>query len=267
MSLLVTGQRTEAGPSVEIHPLVLLTITDSLSRYQHRQHDEPRQKQAPIAGAILGHQEDRIITFNVAFEAKVNVSESGLAEFDHAWFSERLQQYKEVHKSPALDLVGWWATCPASGPQIAHVPLHRYVLENYNETAIVLALHPSRLTEIQQFEGALPFSVYESLSQNELRGRANPGAEDIQMAEDPSGSHKSDLKFRRLSYAIDTDEVEMIVLDSIARDAIVVTPAQGNVPIRTGSEVETGESKGYSTGKAETHSGDDGLSTADEQRK
>jgi len=35
-----------------------------------------------------------------------------------------LSSVKDVHKSPALDLVGWYTILPTSGPQPIHLPIH-----------------------------------------------------------------------------------------------------------------------------------------------
>jgi COP9 signalosome complex subunit 6 len=85
------GQETnplvsQAGSSelqVILHPLVLLTISDYISRHtlQGKTH--------PIVGGVLGQQNGREITIEHAFEVKMEEATSTVAE---GWFAKRLEQ-------------------------------------------------------------------------------------------------------------------------------------------------------------------------------
>lgn len=124
-----------------------------------------------------------------------------------AWFKDRLQQYKDVHSAPALELVGWFTTAPVTGPESAHVPIHQQILHTYNETAILLAFHPSSVLEGAAVGGKLPLTIYESVYDN------NEGQSmEIDGAEAPL-----DLKFCELPYSVETGEAEMISVDFVAR--------------------------------------------------
>jgi COP9 signalosome complex subunit 6 len=68
---------------------------------------------------------------------------------------------KDVHKVPALDLVGWYSILPASGPQPVHLPIHRQILHSYNESAILLGFHPTAALG-GSAGGKLPLTIYES---------------------------------------------------------------------------------------------------------
>src|ERR1700709_1008902 len=80
-------------------------------------------------------------------------------------FASKLTQIfptvKDVHKVPALDLVGWYTIMPISGPQPIHLPLHREILESYNESAILLGFHPTAVLE-GSVGGKLPLTIFES---------------------------------------------------------------------------------------------------------
>jgi COP9 signalosome complex subunit 6 len=84
---LITNTRpTDSSPSVQLHTLVLLTISDYITRHTLRNQD------GPIVGAILGQQHGRIITMEVAFECKLIPGDDGYVLIDPAWFRDRLEQ-------------------------------------------------------------------------------------------------------------------------------------------------------------------------------
>jgi COP9 signalosome complex subunit 6 len=84
--LLAGSTPSDTSPEVQLHPLVLLTISDYITRHKLR------QQKGPIAGAILGHQNGREITMEVAFDCKMLVSEDGSVLLDQEFFQERLEQ-------------------------------------------------------------------------------------------------------------------------------------------------------------------------------
>jgi COP9 signalosome complex subunit 6 len=81
---LISTQKSDSGLHVALHPLVLLTVSDYITRHSLR------QMKGPIVGALLGQQNGREITVEHAFECKV----VGGAEpsLDMDWFDTRLQQ-------------------------------------------------------------------------------------------------------------------------------------------------------------------------------
>jgi COP9 signalosome complex subunit 6 len=87
-SLLLTSSAPETSPLIALHPLVILTISDYVTRRTLR------NQQGPIIGAILGQQNGREITMEVAFESKTVVLPDGSVNFDEEWFSDRLEQCK-----------------------------------------------------------------------------------------------------------------------------------------------------------------------------
>ncbi|EEP79456.1 conserved hypothetical protein [Uncinocarpus reesii 1704] len=117
---------------------------------------------------------------------------------------------KDVHKSPALDLVGWFTITPPSGPTPAQLPLHRQILEHYNEAALILAFHASELQNTSSTIGKLPLTIYESVHEED-------GPEDGDKSMDIDGqAHQLTLRFRELPYSIETGEAEMISVDFVA---------------------------------------------------
>lgn len=92
--LISQTRASDASPQVQLHPLVLLTISDYITRH------ELRQQQGPIVGAILGQQNGREVTMEVAFECKVHPAkgedgdEGGGVVIDWTWFAQRLESCK-----------------------------------------------------------------------------------------------------------------------------------------------------------------------------
>ncbi len=84
--LVTTSPASDTSPQIQLHPLVLLTISDYITRHTLRKH------QSPIVGAIIGQQNGREVTMEVAFEAKTEVSADGAALLDEGWFVQRLDQ-------------------------------------------------------------------------------------------------------------------------------------------------------------------------------
>jgi COP9 signalosome complex subunit 6 len=85
--LLSTSRASDTSPTIQLHPLVLLTISDCITRHTLR------QIKGPVAGAILGQQNGREVTMEVAFEAKL-VERDGEVVLDDEWFAARLEQCK-----------------------------------------------------------------------------------------------------------------------------------------------------------------------------
>ncbi|KAL8663684.1 MAG: hypothetical protein Q9202_003630 [Teloschistes flavicans] len=128
-------------------------------------------------------------------------------------------QYKDVHKEPALELVGWFTATPPTGPDTQHVPIHQQIIQNYNETAVLLAFHPSEVHAEAGQGGRLPFTIYESIYES-TKGAGKSGRHDTDgdQSMDVDGQETpSDLKFRELTYSIETGEAEMIGVDFVAR--------------------------------------------------
>jgi COP9 signalosome complex subunit 6 len=85
--LLSTQKSSDSGLQAALHPLVLLTISDYITRHTLR------QQKGPIVGALLGQQNGREITIEHAFECLL-VQGGREVNLNQAWFEDRLQQSK-----------------------------------------------------------------------------------------------------------------------------------------------------------------------------
>lgn len=81
---LLSAQKSDSGLHVALHPLVLLTISDYITRHTLR------QQKGAIVGALLGQQNGREITVEHAFECRMMGGD--LSSLDEEWFAVRLQQ-------------------------------------------------------------------------------------------------------------------------------------------------------------------------------
>ena len=137
-------------------------------------------------------------------------------KLDQSWFVDRLQQYKDVHKAPALDLVGWWTTCPSSGPIAPMLGIHREVMSGYNESALLVAFHPAKILAGETAGGKLPLTIYESVYESGKSGDAEIQSE-MQIDGEEDNAEELEFKFRELGYEVVTGEAEMIGVDFVAR--------------------------------------------------
>jgi COP9 signalosome complex subunit 6 len=86
--LLASSSPSDTSPEIQLHPLVILTISDTIARRTIR------KQTGPIAGAILGQQNGREVTMEVAFDGKMEVGSDGQVQFDSEWFNDRLEMCK-----------------------------------------------------------------------------------------------------------------------------------------------------------------------------
>ncbi|KAB8237613.1 hypothetical protein BDV23DRAFT_149940 [Aspergillus alliaceus] len=207
LSSLVSQKSSDSGLHIQLHPLILLTISDHITRHA------ARSQRGPILGALLGQQNGREITLEHAFECIVEEGPNGDPQLPNEWFNERVKQFKDVHKAPALDLVGWWSTAPPSGPNITHLPIHRQILQDYNESAVFLAFHPSQVEGASANGGKLPLTIYESVYEGD-------NAAESEKTMQVDGEEQSlSIRFRELPYFVETGQAEMIGIDTVARSA------------------------------------------------
>ncbi|RAO70854.1 uncharacterized protein BHQ10_006866 [Talaromyces amestolkiae] len=204
---LISTRPSDSGLHVALHPLVLLTISDYATRHA------ARQQTGPIVGAILGQQQGRQITLEHAFDCHTITSSENEIVLDSSWFASRVQQFRDVHKAPPLDIVGWFTLTPESGPSPSILPIHNQILQEYNESAVLLAFHPSQIASDFESGAKLPLTVYESVFEGENVADARTAS---QTGDDRQALH---IRFRELPYSIETGEAEMISVDFVARGA------------------------------------------------
>ncbi|KAK0750931.1 complex subunit 6-like protein [Schizothecium vesticola] len=204
----LSTHKSDSGLHIVLHPLPLLEISDFITRgYQ-------RDFKGAIVGALLGQQHGREITIEYSFTLKSNKSEDGTYQLDELFFSSRLEQMKQVHKDPALDLVGWYSLVPNSGPNKLHVPIHDKILCR-NDSAVLLGFHAEDVIN----PGAgdpLPITIYEG----NMEAVEGAGGEDAEMKDvSAPAAPRQKLKFRELPYTVDSGEAEMIAMQFIREGA------------------------------------------------
>ncbi|KMU84715.1 hypothetical protein CIHG_02499 [Coccidioides immitis H538.4] len=223
---LISQKSSDSGLHAYLHPLVLLNISDHITRHA------VRQQRGPIVGALLGQQKGRSISLEHVFECNTVIEPNGDVFLHQAWFSERLQQFKDVHKSSALDLVGWFTITLPTGPTPAQLPLHHQILEQYNEAAILLAFHASELQDTSSTIGKLPLTIYESVYEEETMSDGDRSMEIDGQARQLA------LRFRELPYSIETEEAEMISVDFVASGGGNAAAIDSEVPSETKAKMK-----------------------------
>ncbi|CAJ0549063.1 Ff.00g026760.m01.CDS01 [Fusarium sp. VM40] len=203
---LLSTQKSSELQAV-LHPLVLLTISEYITRHTLR------SQAGPIIGVLLGQQNGREITIEHAFEAHTRQEPSAQGGYllDADRFGARLEQMTTVHKDRQLDLVGWYTLLPSSGPTPTILPIHNQILTGWNESALLLGFHPEQVVD-HSVGGKLPLTIYESNYEVDDPKADNDG-EDKKMGD---GEPLLKLKFRELPYSVETDETEMISMNYVA---------------------------------------------------
>ncbi|KAH5006381.1 hypothetical protein HBI74_220360 [Parastagonospora nodorum] len=237
--LVSTARASDNSSTVQLHPLVLLTISDCITRHTLR------QQKGPVVGAIIGQQNGQEITMEVAFQAKLKANDAGETVLDAEWFAKRLEDFKDVHKQPPLDLVGWFTLGPRSGPQPHILPIHSHISEFYTESPLLVLFHPEDAFSEATAAGKLPLTLYEPISEN-VTSDPNDKAMDIDGAVQARST-----KFKELVYTIETGEAEMISVDFVARGGGNATAVEGTAARKAGpSKVdEAAGKKSSSRGK------------------
>ena len=162
-----------------------------------------------------------------------------------------------MYKVPLLDLVGWYTILPISGPQPVHLPIHRQILQTYNESAILLGFHPTAVLE-GSVGGKLPLTIYES--NYEAEDTAAAAGEDKEMKD---GEPQLVLKFKELPYSVETGEAEMISVDFVARGGGNATAVDGTSKKSGADKASPDKSKAKTRGSKKSEEED--ASKADDQ--
>ncbi|KAF9869554.1 cop9 signalosome subunit 6 [Colletotrichum karsti] len=216
---LISNQKSSELQAV-LHPLVLLTISDYITRHTLR------SQAGPIVGALLGQQNGREVTIEHAFECHTVTAPEvdGGYLLDSMRFAARLEQMKTVHKDRSLDLVGWYTLLPTTGPTPTVLPIHNQLLADFNESALLLGFHPEEVLT-HSVGGKLPMTIFESNSEVDDASKAAAADGEDKKMEDGE-SNKLKLRFRELPYTVETGEAEMISMDHVARGAGNATAIQ-----------------------------------------
>ncbi|CAI6337338.1 unnamed protein product [Periconia digitata] len=245
--LLSTTRASDTSPTIQLHPLVLLTISDCITRHTLR------NQQGPVVGAVLGQQNGQDISMEVAFQAKLTTDDAGEVVLDKEWFSKRLEDFKDVHKQPPLDIVGWFTLGSAAGPEPHVLPIHTQISDIFIESPILFLFHPADAESEATAAGKLPLTLYESVHES------GPGESGDKAMDIDGAVRDRPLKFRELAYTIETDEAEMISVDFVARGGGNATAVEG--PSATdSSRIKSDDDKGKSAkGKGKERAKDETI--------
>ncbi|OAQ59646.1 COP9 signalosome subunit 6 (CsnF) [Pochonia chlamydosporia 170] len=233
---LISSQNSSQLQAV-LHPLVLLTISDYITRHTLR------QQTGPVIGGLLGQQNGREITIEHAFECHTREAPEvdGGYLLDASKFGARLEQMVTVHKERQLDFVGWYTLLPGTGPTPTILPIHSQILEGWNESAVVLGFHPEEVLN-HTVGGKLPLTIYESNYEVDDQKPTEQDGEDKKMDD---GEATLKLKFREVPYSVETDETEMISMNYVAEGGGNATAASAPTPAaRDEKPTRSIESKG-----------------------
>lgn len=242
---LVTTYKPDTSLNVQLHPLVLLTISDYVTRHTLR------QQEGTVFGAIIGSQSGRNYTLEHAYECTTNEAGDEV-KVDAEFFRDRLEQYKEVHKAAALDLVGLFMLAPVNGPSDKHVEVVKQVQQLSGNDNILLLLFQPELVETVT-GGRLPIGLYESYEEQGQDGG------------------QQGMRFKELSFEVETGEAEMIGVDFVAKGGGNATAVPGTEPKAARSDAGSAKKatppKGKGKAKAEDEEevGADALTSADEE--
>lgn len=158
---------------------------------------------------------------------------------------------KEVHKSPMLDLVGWYSLSPISGPQPHHAAIQTKLSELYSESTIFLGFHNATVLD-GSVGGKLPLTVYEV----NVEPPEPNASEDVEMSD---GQPAMKVTFKELPYSVETGEAEMISIDFVAKGG-------GNAAaVPTAAKKPKGKKKAEALQKAESLDDQDILSREDDE--
>lgn len=256
--LVSTVRPTESPLAVKLHPLVLLTVTDYISRHSLT------AKTDPIVGGVIGQQNGREVTMEHAFETTVKAETLADGKervfMSEPWFGTRLSQYKEVHAEPPLDLVAVFTLGSVNGPLPQHVPLVQRLKANYNDDVKLILFHAETILDNALGGGKLPVTVWESFYE--------PGTDDADKGLQVDGwgiGTQLQLKFRQIPFEIETGEAEMIGVDYVAKGAANANLVVDGTRKQSVAATSKGKGRANSTGQANGESGEDYLSPEDEE--
>lgn len=232
---LVSTHNPSDGLQVSLHPLPLLEISDYITRSFQRGY------KGALVGALLGEQKGREVTIEHSFTCGVQ-RKDGHWTLDTQQFSTRLEEMKLVHKSPQLDLVGWYTLMDENGPAQEHLPIHQQILD-VNDSAVLLGFHLDQIIDPTP-GNPLPLTIYESdqVAVDDAKDASEEG-EDSEM-KDPDVAAKVALRFWELPYTTDTGEAEMIAMQFI-REGVA------NAAVEISQNATAKKGKGKVTGASE----------------
>jgi COP9 signalosome complex subunit 6 len=173
---------------VNLHPLVLMNISDHFTRFKIQSSTEyPR-----VIGCLLGTQQGRVIHLHNSFEIAYIIHENGKIHIDLDIVAERLSMYNEVYKD--FEFMGWYSTGRLSPEDL---DLHQS-FTRFNENPLYL-LVDSQDARVRDSE-KLPIDIYESV---------------IQVI-----NNITQYQFKPVQYSIDSTSAERLAVDNVYRAGI-----------------------------------------------
>jgi COP9 signalosome complex subunit 6 len=140
-----------------------------------------------------------------------------------------LEDYREVHKAPALDLVAMFMSSTADGPVPAHLPVLSHAQALVGNENIMLLLF--QLDMVDKMEGGkLPIGLYEPYQEQT--------------------GEQTEMRFRELNFEVETGDAEMIGVDFVAKGGGNATAVPGGQTGETSSN-DKKSSKGKGKAKEE----------------
>lgn len=143
-----------------------------------------------------------------------------------------------VHKDRQLDFVGWYTLLPSTGPDESILGIHRFFLDTYNQSAILLGFHPDEVQKQSGSGGKLPLTIYESNLEVDGGGSGRPAESEDKKMDDGEGS-RMQLRFRELAYSVETEETEMISMNYVAAGSSSATTAAAAREDRPSRSIES----------------------------
>ncbi|KAM9944412.1 hypothetical protein ACTFIW_010553 [Dictyostelium discoideum] len=146
--LVLEKSANSSGLEVDLHPLVLINISDHFTRTKVQSN---YQDNCRVIGVILGVQNGRNVEICNSFEMVYATVDKQLV-LDIEYLRKKYEQFKKVF--PLYDLLGWYST----GSQVSKddILLHKQISE-HNESPLYLMLD----TDSPKSKD-LPVIIYES---------------------------------------------------------------------------------------------------------
>ncbi|BFZ65333.1 hypothetical protein YB2330_006499 [Saitoella coloradoensis] len=157
MSVFVSAAQNNSGLQVQLHPLVLLTVSDLYTRCRVQQ--STRNAPLPhLVGAVLGTQSGRTLSLETAFQLTLTPD----GTLDVPFLVTKADQYKQVF--PEYDILGWFTLAAEPGEWELGFQT-QFAQATENDSPILLTLDPSTFSPSSSTSGTsdLPIAIYESI--------------------------------------------------------------------------------------------------------
>lgn len=224
----------DTATRAQVHPLVLLSITEKITRNVVRAHT------VPLLGGIVGHVTSKGVNLEHAFDIKLIRRDDGSGwDIDEEFFRTRVWQIQEVHKEPVqLEFMGFWTLGKAGtppGPELKHI---LPVLLSNNGYALALMFHADLIESGSADEHQMPFTIFEPVYNKKPEAITNTSKSPVALPD----------SFQTIPWEFVTGEAEMISLEAVkngggnatrvktgAQSELAAPAAQGQ-PTKNGSK-------------------------------